>query len=313
MISGIMAGILWGLDTVVLGILLTTTGFVSSSQAIALAPFISTFLHDACSSLWMLLYMAARRQLGKVVKAAKTKSGKFIILGALLGGPLGMSGYVFSISLIGPAYSAVISSMFPAVGALLSYLFLKEKMTLVQLSGLGVSIFGVIMLGYTPSSSVIGEGFLLGIGCAFLSVIGWAGEAVICAYGMRDPDVSDEQALQIRQVTSTLFYAIVLLPLLSGWSTTVVAASSVQSYPVIFAALLGTASYVLYYRSINQIGASKAMALNITYTAWAILFAVILLGTMPDLRTIFFGLLVVLGSLVAANGISMFLPQKTVI
>ena len=62
MITGLLAGVLWALDTVILGIALSMTPFVSAGQAVALAPFVSTFLHDACSSLWMLLYMGVRRQ-----------------------------------------------------------------------------------------------------------------------------------------------------------------------------------------------------------------------------------------------------------
>ena len=47
MLSGVIAGILWGLDTVILGVALNSTPFLSTEQAIALAPFVSTFLHDA--------------------------------------------------------------------------------------------------------------------------------------------------------------------------------------------------------------------------------------------------------------------------
>ena len=55
---GILAGITWALETVVLGIALAMMPFVSTEQAVFLAPFVSTFLHDACSALW-----AAKRQL----------------------------------------------------------------------------------------------------------------------------------------------------------------------------------------------------------------------------------------------------------
>lgn len=123
MITGLTAGILWALDTVILGIALAMTPFVSTEQAVFLAPFVSTFIHDFCSSLWMLLYMGIKKQLKNVIRALKTRSGKFIVLGALLGGPIGMSGYVAAINYIGPAYTAIISSMFPALGALLSYIF----------------------------------------------------------------------------------------------------------------------------------------------------------------------------------------------
>lgn len=301
MFEGLTAGILWGLDTVILGVALAMTPFVSTEEAIFLAPFVSTFLHDFCSSIWMLIYMGMKRQLSNVVKALKTRSGKFIVLAALLGGPVGMSGYVAAINYIGPAYTAIISSVFPALGAFLSYIFLKEKMSKIQLAGLLISILGVIGLSYTPSSDEPSN-IVIGILCALLCVFGWASEAVICAYGMQDPDVSDEHALQIRQLTSAIFYGIVILPVLSGWNFTISLMPSATLGIILLSALFGTASYVMYYRAINKIGPAKAMALNITYSAWAIVFSVILLKSLPDVKSIVLGIVVIGGSLVAANG-----------
>ena len=54
MLCGIFAGITWALETVILGMALSMTPFVSDSQAIFLAPFVSTFLHDALSALYLL-------------------------------------------------------------------------------------------------------------------------------------------------------------------------------------------------------------------------------------------------------------------
>ena len=50
MIAGILAGITWAIETIVLGIALAMSPFVSTEKAIFLAPFISTFIHDAFSS-----------------------------------------------------------------------------------------------------------------------------------------------------------------------------------------------------------------------------------------------------------------------
>ncbi|MCI9659849.1 MAG: EamA family transporter, partial [Lachnospiraceae bacterium] len=44
MIYGIIAGITWALETIILGIALAMTPFVSTTQAVFLAPFVSTFL-----------------------------------------------------------------------------------------------------------------------------------------------------------------------------------------------------------------------------------------------------------------------------
>lgn len=302
MITGLMAGVLWALDTVILGIALMMTPFVSTEQAIFLAPFVSTFLHDACSSIWMLIYMGIKKQYKNVIRALKTKSGKFIILGALLGGPIGMSGYVAAINYIGPAYTAIISALFPALGAFLSYIFLKEKMSIVQIIGLIASIGGIIILGYTPGGSKVSN-YALGFACAILCCVGWASEAVICAYGLKDPDISDEQALQIRQLTSAIFYGVVILTVIRGWGFTLSLIPTSCMAIILLSALFGTASYVCYYRAIATIGASKSMALNITYSAWSIVFSIILLHTLPDLKSIICGVIIVFGSLVAANGL----------
>lgn len=309
--TGLMAGILWGLDTVILGIALAMSQFVSTEQAVFLAPFVSTFLHDACSALWMLLYMGIKKQTKKVINALKTQSGKFIILGALLGGPIGMSGYVAAINYIGPAYTAIISAMFPALGAFLSYIFLKEKMKPIQIVGLIISIAGIIVLGYTPEGGEV-KNLVVGFACAILCCVGWASEAVICAYGMKDPDVSDEQALQIRQLTSAIFYGVVILAIIRGWGFTLKVIPTKATAIILIAALFGTASYLCYYRAIATIGASKAMALNITYSAWSIIFALVLLHTLPDLKSIICGIVIVGGSLVAATDIKEIFNRKKV-
>lgn len=299
MLTGIMAGVLWALDTVILGIALAMSPFTSTEQAIFLAPFVSTFLHDLFSTVWMFIYTGIRRQYKNVIRAFKTRSGKFIMLGALLGGPIGMSGYVAAIKYIGPSYTAIISAMFPALGALLSHIFLKEKMHVFQMVGLGVSICGVILLGYVPGGE-IGNNVWLGFGCALLCCIGWASEAVICAYGMKDPDVSDEQALQIRQMTSAVFYGVVILPVLRGWNIASDIITTKASGIIVFAALFGTVSYLCYYRAINKLGATKAMALDITYSAWAILFSLLLLGVVPDVKSVISGIMIIAGSVAAA-------------
>jgi len=309
MIDGLLAGLLWGLDTVILGVALSKSSFVSTEQAIFLAPFISTFIHDFCSSLWMIIYMGIKKQYNKTIKALKTKGGRVIILAALAGGPIGMTGYVLSIKYIGAAYTAIISALFPAVGAFLSYIFLKEKMKFYQISGLAVSIGGVILLGYTPDSAEV-RNIFIGFMFALLCVFGWAAEAVIIAYGLRDVEINDEQALQIRQMTSAIFYGIIILPLLKGWNITLEIIPTNISAIILISALFGTASYLFYYRAINRIGASKAMALNITYCAWAIIFGYVLLNESIVAKDIICALLIIGGSVVAGSDIKVFIGIK---
>ncbi len=113
MLAGILAGVTWALETIILGIALAMTPFVSTEQAVMLAPFVSTFIHDTFSALWACAYNGVRGNLGNVVKALKTRSGKFVALAAVIGGPVGMTGYVLTINNMGPSIGAVASAIFP--------------------------------------------------------------------------------------------------------------------------------------------------------------------------------------------------------
>lgn len=309
MAYGLLAGFFWGLDTVILGIALVMSPFLSTEQAILLAPFISTFIHDFCSSLWMLGYMGIKKESKKILAALKTRSGKVIVLAALMGGPIGMTGYVLSISYIGAAYTAIISALFPGVGALLSYIFLKEKMKGYQLAGLTVSILGVIALGYSPDGNE-STNILLGFLFALMCVIGWASEAVIIAYGLKTQEISDRLALQIRQLTSAIFYGAIIIPVVGGWSFTVSILPTKTAAIILLAALFGTASYLFYYKAINKIGASKAMALNITYSAWSIVFGAVILNEEVSLRSVIYALIIVGGSVTAAANLEEIVKFK---
>lgn len=279
MISGIVAGITWALETVILGIALGMTPFLSTAEAIFLAPFVSTFLHDACSAIWAACYNGVRGNLGNVWKAFKTKSGKWVAVAAVIGGPIGMTGYVMAVNYMGASIGAVASAIFPAIGSVLAYVFLKEKMKWYQWIFLAFTIMGVYGLSYSPNLDIVNFG--LGLLGALMCSFGWGIEAVVLAKCLTDPEVTDEYALQIRQTTSAVFYGIILLPVLKGWGFTLnlFTASTGWLLPIIaVAAFFATISYLFYYKAIAEIGASKAMALNVTYSAWAIVFTVLILG-----------------------------------
>lgn len=279
MIPGIIAGITWAIETVVLGIALGMTPFVSTEQAIFLAPFVSTFLHDAFSAIWACIYNGVKGNLGNVWKAlVHTKSGKWVVIAAVIGGPVGMTGYVMAVNYMGASIGAVASAIFPAIGSVLAYIFLKEKMKWHQWVFLVITLLGVYGLSYSPDLSI--ENFGLGILGALMCAFGWGIEAVVLAKCLKDPEVTDEYALQIRQTTSAITYGAVILPAIGGWGFTadLFTQSTGWLLPVIaIAALFATVSYLFYYKAIAKIGASKAMALNVTYTAWAILFTVVIL------------------------------------
>ena len=303
MFAGILAGITWALETLILGIALAMSPFVTTEQAVILAPFVSTFIHDAFSAVFTCVYNGIRGNLSNVVKALKTRSGKFVILAAVIGGPVGMTGYVLSINNMGASIGAVASAIFPAIGAVLAYFFLKEKMQWYRWVLLMFTLLGVYGLSYSPELNI--RNFWLGFAGTLMCAFGWGIEAVILAKSMQDPEVTDEIALQIRQTTSAVVYAVVIVPFMKGWGFTVALFTGGTGWlipTIAFAALFATVSYLFYYRAIAQIGASKAMALNVSYAAWAVVFTVLLLRDTSVLNpvTIICGLVVLICGILAA-------------
>lgn len=279
MLAGIIAGITWALETIVLGIALSMTPFVSTEQAVFLAPFASTFIHDAFSAIWATIYNGIRGNLKNVWRGlTKTKSGKFVVIAAVIGGPIGMTGYVMAVNYMGASIGAVASAIFPAIGAVLAFIFLKDKMQWYRWILLAATLLGVYGLSYSPDLEM--NNFLLGIIGALMCSFGWGIEAVILAKCLQDSELKDEYCLQIRQTTSAIVYGVIIIPMLKGWKFTISLFTSQNGWliPVIMlAALFATVSYLFYYKAISQIGASKAMALNVSYSAWAIIFTVIIL------------------------------------
>ena len=275
MIAGLLAGFTWAIETIILGMALAMTPFVSTEQAVVLAPFASTFLHDAFSAIWACAYNAVRGNLPDVVAAVKTRSGKFVALAAVIGGPVGMTGYVLTVNNMGASIGAVASAIFPAIGAVLAYFFLKEEMQWYRWVFLVLSLLGVYGLSYSPDINI--TNFWLGFAGTLMCAFGWGIEAVIIAKCVQDDAVTDEIALQIRQTTSALVYGLVILPIMGGWPFTVSLFQGTGTLipTIAVAAFFATVSYLCYYRAITQIGASKAMALNVSYSAWAVIISIV--------------------------------------
>ena len=293
---GIGSGALWGLDTVILAIALALNPFATDAHA----SLVSAALHDAVCALILLVFMAMRGRLKDTWRAIHTRSGRAVMVAALLGGPIGMSGYLLAIDQIGAGYTAIISTFYPALGTALAVLVLKERMRPRQVIALAVAIGAIIATSYT-STSVSGSA-LWGVLGALAAVVGWGCEAVILAWGMRDDAVDNETALQIRETTSGLTDLVLVVPLGGALSSTGQALTSPGAMGLVaLAAAAGTASYLFYYKAIDLLGAARAMALNISYSAWAVLFAFLLQSIVPAPVQIVLCVVILVGTVLAAT------------
>lgn len=294
---GLFSGVLWAVDTVVLGFALSMTPFLGAGQA----SVASAFLHDLFVALILLIFMGLRGRLGDTIAALKVRGGRVIMLAALLGGPLGMSGYLTAIDNIGPGYTAAISAFYPAVGSFLAVLILRERMNLRQVAALLVALTAVVIMGWSSVGATSVNNPLMGLFGALLCVFGWGLEAVILAWGMGDEMVDNETALQIRETTSAFAYGIFVVPVTGSLGLVSKVVLTPANTVVFAAALAGTMSYLFYYKAINIIGAARGMALNISYSAWAVFFAAIAMGNLPTWLEIVCCVAIICGAVLSAS------------
>lgn len=301
LLLGITVGLAWGLDSVLMG----KVGGSSIFSAFELSPLVSAFFHDSFCFIWIALVLLLGKQLKPVFGLLKTKKGKATALAALVGAPIGMSAYLLSIKYATAPYASSISVIYPGVGAILSYLILKEKLSLRAMMGIGISLLGSFMLGFNPSSNVP-DTFFMGILFALVAVLGWALEGVIIGFAMKHikgeehVNPTPQQFLCLRYLISMISYGLIVLPLIGGYEVAlnVVTSGTVIAYAGI--AILGATTYLCWYKAVDLIGAAMGTALNSTAALWSIIFSAILFGDKITPSLAFWGLVIVIGVFVFA-------------
>ena len=262
---GLLSGIFWGLG-------LTISAYIFSIFT-DLSPFVVAAAHDFLSIFILLAFL--------LVKEGKVRLSIFlnirnvsVIIGALLAGPIGMQANLYAVKYIGSSLASSVSAIYPAISVLLF--------------GIVLIIGGIIAQTYKVEQV---NSFYIGILCALVCAIAWGSESVLSSFAM-ESELSEIEALLIRQVTSFLSYLVIVL--FSHQSFAEVANGQLLGLMIVFAAF-DMISYLAYYIAINRLQPAKATGLNVSYVVWTVLFAVVFLGAPLDMLTIITSLIVMAG------------------
>lgn len=130
LLLGILVGIAWGLDGVLMGRLGLNSIFTDSAYAFSkgiseksflYSPLVTAFFHESFCFLWVAVVLLYHKQLKQVFQLLfTTKKGKATAIAALVGSPIGMSAYLLAIKYATAPYASSISVIYPGVGAILS-------------------------------------------------------------------------------------------------------------------------------------------------------------------------------------------------
>lgn len=274
---GLLAGAAWGLEGVLMGMVLVLAPFNHNTN-IFVVTLVAACLHDGFAALWILTNNVIKGKWRDYMRTLKTRPGKMIIAAAVLGGPIGMSCNLLAIYFSGASYTAAITAAYPAIGAVLGVIFLKEKITVRTWIGIILAIIGSFIVGFVPPEGSGYPHFYLGIGLAAVAAAGWALEGVISTFGM--DLVDSEIAIGIREATSFFIYLFLILPIFgfAGYQLILDSLLAKSGWYIALIALAGGISFLSWYRSMNMIGVSRAMSLNVTFALWSVFFGWLLNG-----------------------------------
>ena len=195
---GLLSGIFWGLG-------LTISAYIFSIFT-NLSPFVVAAAHDFLSIFILLAFLLIRE--GKVrLSIFLNIRNVSVIIGALLAGPIGMQANLYAVKYIGSSLASSVSAIYPAVSVLLAFFILKHKVSKNTVFGVFLIIAAIIAQTYKVEQV---NSFYIGILCALVCAIAWGSESVLSSYAM-ESDLSEIEALLIRQVTSFLSYLVIVL------------------------------------------------------------------------------------------------------
>jgi drug/metabolite transporter (DMT)-like permease len=293
----LLSGVFWGADGVILGVALTMAPFIGAAALVA--PLAAAALHDGLATGWMVTFNAATGRLRRLPRSLASRQGLILCAAAVIGGPIAMSGYLIGIKYAGAAYALALSATYPAVGAILSRVFLRERVTRRGWLGIAVTVTGAVIATYTPPSGEMPH-FHLGIALAVVATLGWGVEGVLAIHAMKA--IEPVIAGTLRMATSAMVYLVVVLPLVGGLTVLASTLSSASFWLVLGAAAAGAASYLTYYAANHLVGASQAMPINSLYAVWAIVFSVAFTGLHPTVQLVAGVLITFCGALLVVSG-----------
>lgn len=245
---------------------------------------LATGINDLTSAIWAIINAIVKGKFSDFIKTIKTKPGVIMIGAAIVGGPLAGVTYILAVQIGGPVVIPI-AGLNVAIGAILGRVILKQKLSKRSIAGIVICVLASLMIGVTSLTGETKDGMTLGIILAFIAAFGWGLEGVIAGFGTSMID--SEIGITIRQLTSSLFNLLILIPILGAiegggiklTSSLFMKAITDPTIVVLFASGFFTfISFNFWYKGNSMCGAALGMACNGTYAFFGPFFCWIILG-----------------------------------
>ena len=241
---------------------------------------------DLGSAVWSLFYGGCIGRLGDFKRTLSTKPGRILIIAAIIGGPLASTAYVIGLQMAG-SIIVPIAALNAAIGAIIGKFAFKQKLTVGMIVGIIICFGAAVLIGSSSMTDLdFSGGAALGCLAAFCAAVGWGIEGAVGGYACCMVDT--EIAIIIRQCTSGLVNAVILVSILSimggdgigsGWHVLGACLTDMPSYWMLFVAgVFSSWSSKFWYKGASMCGAALGMGCNGAYAFWGPFWCYIVLG-----------------------------------
>lgn len=291
--NGLISGLTYGIYST---LVIVASGYdpLMSAAGIIAAPFVCSGLNDLFAGIWLLIFNWKKGRLKELGRTLKTKPGKMLVIGFLLGGPIANGAYLVGLAMAG-AYAIPISATCSLFGALFAWIFLKQKPTKRVVFGMVLCVMGAIFINFVKPEGA--PNFTLGIICALIAAVGWGLEGVFSSFGgaMIDTDV----AVNLRELISgivTLLLVFIFAGAFPLFLGTLKAVTPVMW--LVVSGLSAAVSFLTWYKANSMVGCAIGMSLNVTYAFWGVLFSVLFLGQELTSTIVIGSIVIVIGAII---------------
>ncbi|MGB3768939.1 MAG: DMT family transporter [Phormidesmis sp.] len=190
-------------------------------------------------------------------------------------------------------FTSILNATTPLFGAMVAAVWLKERLTQVQVASLGLGFVGVVVL--VGFKATVTSAFLMAVGAGLLASVMYAISSPYAAKAL-----VGVQPLAIA-AGSQLGAAIWLLPALPFTVPTQTPSWSVVASVFGLAGFSTALAYILFFRLLQSIGSTRVLTVTYLIPLFAIAWGALLLGEAVTVSMLGGGLLILL-SVAIANG-----------
>jgi drug/metabolite transporter (DMT)-like permease len=232
-------------------------------------PVALAFVRVAGAAAFLLPLLAWRGQLG-----ALRTHWKPILLVGITNSAIPFVCFGIAVLAITGGLSAIFNATTPLFGALIAWLWLKDRLSAVRLLGLGIGFAGVLWLAWDKASIKPGDhgvSSALAIAACLLATLLYGFSANFTKRYLQG--VPSLALATGSQLSATLF---LVLPAIGLWPSRMPGAAAWIAVALLALFCTGVA-YVLYFRLIAHIGPSNAIAVTYLVPAFAVLWGAVFL------------------------------------